>query len=171
MSLRLVLLLTLPLLCACAAGPNTPSGRPEVAIVASKTTVRDALIVEFASRGFGVDRSDESSIVLSKASDSVATNMLLGSMMSPTVYWRALLTLAEAAGEVHVFGRIELVQNKGTAFEGTTDCSRDKAGAQVQGMFERVKAAVGQPVGAKQPEAEAEAEPDRAPTPRRRGAS
>jgi hypothetical protein len=123
-------------LVGCAAGPNTLSGRPEVVVAATKPEVREALVSEFGKRGYGVLRSDESTVEMSRDADSVAKTILWGFGDRD---WRLTFSLAAVSSSVEVYGRVEYVEARdGMPFTATErfDKSDGKAGAQVQEILE-----------------------------------
>lgn len=143
--MRAACLLALIALGGCAAGPETRSGRPEIALRGTRDEIREELVSAFVPQGWTVGRSDASTVVFARPSDSAAATVLLGSAYDPTVWIRVTFVLTGSTGVVNVYGRVEFVTNYGSAFERLTDASSGKAGSDVQRVLDRIQARRGGP--------------------------
>lgn len=133
-------LISLSALIACVPKPSyvTPSGKPEVDIVAPKPQVRDALVAQMVQRGYSMKTATDYSLVFEKPGGTLQ-NLLAGSTYDAQTMLRVTYTVVEANGGVKVIGSAGVVANPGSAFEKVTDVTGGKPGNQVYEMLEGAK--------------------------------
>lgn len=103
--------------CAAPVQHQTASGRPERQFSATPDTVRPVLINELVNRKYNITQESQSLIVAEKLSDNAAANLLLGTGHSPQLTVRVRFMMMATTSGTRVVGDIDLVQNRGTAFE------------------------------------------------------
>ena len=97
----------LHLLASCATVPpmQTVSGRPEVTVLGvDKKQIINAIANDFVNAGCQIKSMNDFSVVVSRASQNVAVNLLLSSQYDSTVEERTSFQLLDMQGGVRVLG-------------------------------------------------------------------
>jgi hypothetical protein len=127
---------------ACQTGPpvKTPSGRPEVVVPnATPKEVRAYIIDRGLGKGWTLERDTEDAVTLTRRSDSVTAQLLLGSTYDPNVIDRARFTIIPQGSGTKVYLTEELVTNHGSAFERVTPLGGNKNYTGLQTVLESIK--------------------------------
>lgn len=123
----------LALLVACASGPKTASGRPELLVAGiTKDTAKQLLLADAAADGWTVEKSDDAGLVVARQRKDVGSALAFDSSYDSTPYTRPRYTIVEERTNVHVYAQAHVITNYGSAFERVSDVSDGKMGVQVQ---------------------------------------
>ena len=104
----------LHLLASCATVPpmQTVSGRPEVTVLGvDKKQIINAIANDFVNAGCQIKSMNDFSVVVSRASQNVAVNLLLSSQYDSTVEERTSFQLLDMQGGVRVLGSAAFITN------------------------------------------------------------
>ena len=140
------LILGFAILTGCAGvGPlPTPSGNPEVTINSSnKDKIKELLISKFAVNGFAIKQDTQYMLMVSKpleGGDGMMYQLALGNAYSSTPEMNVSVTLSPVGKTTRVYGRIAVGMQGAFGQSQGTDLTRGKAGHELQGMLEQVKA-------------------------------
>lgn len=132
----------------------SPSGKPDVTILANPDRIRSAVLDHYINAGFVIVKNDASVIVIERADQSLGASIIYGSRYDPTPYRRVRFNfIAQGDGRTRVISEWFMVGNRGSAFEHE-DAMRPDVGA--HRMLLKIKADL---------EGTAAASPDGAPAP------
>ncbi len=129
--------------CVTPGKLDTPSGRPEVTIKgASPDDVANACAARVAREGWILERSDRFSVVAAGRTNNVLADAFFGSSYDRETWFRLTFSIVQQAGAVTVYGRWDIVTNRGSAFERISPMDQQKHYEETQRILEEIKASV-----------------------------
>ncbi|MBI4243110.1 MAG: hypothetical protein HY606_03380 [Planctomycetes bacterium] len=105
---------------------STPTGKPEVTISnVSKKAIVDRLTNIMIDRGYNVKEITEYKAAYSKRMESVSAAIWYGSKYDSTPEARITFDTVETQANIRIVATLQMVTNPGSAFERTTDLSKN----------------------------------------------